>query len=62
MLLEWNRQNLSAYECPSSFILTFAQEMNYELLTVPGLHSVENENQLKVHMAFTENFLLSPRD
>ncbi len=61
VLLEWNRQNLAAYECPQDFILKFAHEAGYEVMTVPGLNKVENANQLKVHMAFTENFLLSPQ-
>lgn len=60
VLLEWNRQNLAAYECPHDFILKFAHTAGYQLLTVPGFHAVESENQLRLHMAFTENFLLSP--
>lgn len=62
VLLEWNRQNLAAYDCPPSFILKFASEMGYEVLAVPGLHAVKTEIQLKVHMAFSENFLLAPKD
>ncbi|MDB6007192.1 MAG: methyltransferase, FkbM family [Prosthecobacter sp.] len=61
VLLEWNRQNLAAYECPADFILQFAAEAGYEVLSVPGLNPVKNKHQLKLHMAFTENFLLSPR-
>ncbi len=61
VLLEWNRQNLAAYGRPSDFILKFASEADYEVMAVPGLNKVENTNQLKVHMVFTENFLLSPQ-
>ncbi len=60
VLLEWNRQNLAAYDCPADFVLKFAAEAGYEVLAVPGLHPVKNNHQLKLHMAFTENFLLSP--
>lgn len=60
VLLEWNCQNLAAYECPANFILKFARETGYDVLTIPGLNKVDNENQLKLQMAFTENFLLSP--
>ncbi len=60
VLLEWNRQNLAAYDCPPDFLLQFATGAGYEVLAVPGLHPVKNKHQLKLHMAFTENFLLSP--
>lgn len=60
VLVEWNRQNLAAYEYPADFILTFGRENGYEVLAVPGLHKVENASHLRMHMAFTENFLLGP--
>lgn len=60
VLLEWNSKNLAAYECPPGSILKIASEAGYEVLTVPGLNKVENAYKLKVQMAFTENFLLSP--
>lgn len=60
ILLEWNRENLVAYECPIDFILKFAHEVSYEVLAVPGLHRIGNAHHLSLHMAFTENFLLSP--
>ncbi len=60
ILIEWNRLNLEAYECPATFILEFAKTQNYQILSVPGFQSVTNGNQLKLQMAFTENFVLSP--
>lgn len=60
ILLEWNRQNLAAYDIPLATLLHFAAEWKYEVLAIPGFQRVDSERQLALHMAFTENFLLSP--
>lgn len=60
VLLEWNRRNFQAYGYESRSLLDFARELQWQLLTVPGLTPVENLPQLELHMKFIENFLLLP--
>ena len=60
VLLEWNAQNLAAYACPPESLLDFTREIDFQLLAVPSLVDVRTAQQLALHMAFTENFLLCP--
>jgi len=60
ILLEWNTENLSAYESSPSLLIDFAQEMNFQILAVPTLAEVHTAPQLALQMLFTENFILCP--
>ena len=60
ILLEWNAQNLAAYDCPAAALLSFAREAGFQLLAVPGLAEISTPQKLALHMAFTESFLLLP--
>lgn len=60
VLLEWNRQNLAAYDCAPESLVYFASEMGFELFSLPNLVPITTQRHLKAHMVFTENFLLSP--
>jgi FkbM family methyltransferase len=58
VLVEWNRQNLTAYSCAPELLITFVKEASYKILSVPSLAEVGCKTVLAAHMAFTENFLL----
>ncbi len=60
VLLEWNAQNLSAYSCPPASLLDFARDIGCLLMAAPSFVEVRTPEQLLLHMAFTENFLLCP--
>lgn len=61
VLLEWNRQNLAAYGCPTETLFTLAQELNCEVLNVPGLAPVSSPASLRFQTGMSETFLLVPR-
>lgn len=58
ILLEWNAANVAAYGLPPDEILRTAAALNYRLHAVPTLVPVGTDAELRVHMAFTESFLL----
>jgi FkbM family methyltransferase len=60
VLLEWNKENLAAYDCPAKSLLTFAEEIGWQLFAMPHLVEVKSEQELALHMLRTESFLLSP--
>jgi FkbM family methyltransferase len=60
ILLEWYTVNLKAYDCPPESLLFFCKDMNYKIYALPDLISVQNRNELLLHMRKTENFLLLP--
>jgi FkbM family methyltransferase len=61
ILLEWNRQNLSAYGCAPETLLELAQMLSYEVLNVPGLAPVSTAANLRLQTGVSETFLLVPR-
>jgi FkbM family methyltransferase len=61
ILLEWNACNLAAYRVEAKALLTYANEMNYDLFSAPALVPINSENALRMQMLRTENFLLCPR-
>ncbi|HWV99988.1 MAG TPA: FkbM family methyltransferase [Candidatus Acidoferrum sp.] len=61
VLLEWNAENLAAYQCPPEYLLTVAREMNWQVFAQPHLVEVHTHRELSLHMLRTESFLLSPR-
>jgi len=62
VLLEWNLDNLSAYQCPPAALLNFALETNYQLYSVPNLVEIHTPQQLAVQMCLSESFLLHPNE
>ena len=60
VLLEWNGQNLKAYECPANAICDFAVRNGYSLYSIPSGTKVDSPHELALQMAFTESFLLMP--
>lgn len=60
VLLEWNARNLAMFGAQPGALLEFATRNGYRVLSTPGLVPVSGEAELRVHMAFTEYFLLLP--
>ncbi len=61
VLLEWNRQNLAAYNCPPESLLDLAADLRCEILNVPGLAPVTSPASLRLQTGVSETFLLVPR-
>jgi FkbM family methyltransferase len=61
VLLEWNRQNLSAYDTAPEALLGLAHEADYDVLNVPGLATVSSHSSMRLQAAVGETFLLVPR-
>lgn len=61
VLLEWNRQNLAAHNCPPESLLTHAAHLNCDILNVPGLAPVTSAASLRFQTGCSETFLLVPR-
>jgi FkbM family methyltransferase len=60
VFIEWNAVNLVAYGTPPDALLKIASTLEYGLYAVPSMIKINSDNELKVHMIFTENFLLCP--
>ena len=60
ILLEWNVDNLAAYNRPPASLLDFAREANYQLYAVPNLAEIHTPQQLAVQTCLTESFLPIP--
>lgn len=61
LLLEWQRQNLRAYEVSPHALLEFAGNGGFSVMSVPRLVEIKSPQELDLHMALSENFLLSPK-
>jgi FkbM family methyltransferase len=61
LLVEWSANNLPAYDTTPESLLIFAESAGYRVHTVPHFVAVRSAQELRVHMAFTENFLLLAR-
>jgi FkbM family methyltransferase len=61
VLLEWNAENLAAYNCPSENLLKYAGEMGWQLFAMPNLVQIQTPRELAWHMIKTESFFLAPR-
>lgn len=59
-LLEWNAQNLAAFQIAPESLLEFAKMNDYSVHPVPGLSEIRTARALGAHMTFTESFLLLP--
>jgi len=62
VLLEWNRDNLAAYQRPLASLLDLAHELHYALYSAPNLFEIQTAQQLEVQMCLTESFLLYPNE
>ncbi|MEI6429389.1 MAG: FkbM family methyltransferase [Pseudanabaena sp. ELA607] len=61
VLLEWNAENLKAYNYSTESLLIFAEQHNYQVCSLPDLIPIFDPELLKIHMNKTESFLLFPR-
>lgn len=61
VLLEWNLQNLEAYNTPPSLLFDLASELNYTLHAVPSLARVPQPNTMRFYAGLNESFLLLPQ-
>lgn len=61
VLLEWNALNLAPFGTPSMSLLTFAADLDYDVLAGPALVPVATPEQLRLQMGLGETFVLSPR-
>jgi FkbM family methyltransferase len=62
LLLEWNPDNLAAYGILPGHLISYAHSHGYNVYSVPSLVRIETLSELKVHMAFSENFMLQARE
>jgi FkbM family methyltransferase len=62
VLLEWNRDNLAAYQRPPESLVHFAAEADFALYAMPNLVEIHTAQQLAVQMCLTESFLLYPNE
>ena len=62
VLMEWNRDNLRAYECDPTEILTFGSSNDYRLFALPRIIGVSSPLELTLQMTLTESFLLAPSE
>ena len=60
ILLEWNPDNLAAFDCKVETLLTFSEKNGYDVFSVPDLVPVQHAPALKLKMLGTETFLLVP--
>lgn len=61
ILCEWNARNLKAYNCPIDSILSFCEQIDYQVLNTPEFIPVTNIGLLKTYMKINEYFLLIPK-
>ncbi len=62
VLLEWNRDNLLAYECDPTEILNFADNNSYRLFALPQIIEISSRLELTLQMTLGESFLLAPAE
>ena len=60
ILLEWNAENLAAFDCAPETLLTFAGASGYAIFSLPDLAPVDGPAVLRLRLLATENFLLVP--
>lgn len=60
LLIEWNAENIRAYKQSKDDIISFANEINYQVLSIPDLIPISNLGILDLYMLETEYFLLIP--
>jgi len=60
VMVEWNAENLAAYDGAPESLLAFAEENHFQLFAMPRLVEVRTARELLLHMIQTETFILSP--
>jgi FkbM family methyltransferase len=60
VLVEWNVDNLRAYDCDPTVILKLSSKRGYRVLALPNLIEISSPADLALHMTLTESFLLAP--
>ena len=60
IFLEWNLTNLSAYDSVPTYLMKFAESVDYAVYVAPHMIKINSDNELLLHMNFSENFLLCP--
>lgn len=58
ILVEWNTDNLRAYNCAPEELLGFAKNIGYRVFGIPSFIPVTDKVELRTQMLRTENFLL----
>jgi FkbM family methyltransferase len=61
IILEWNAENLAAYDCAPEALLHFAREMDLDVVAITPFSVIESDAMLRLAMKTCENFLLLPR-
>lgn len=61
ILLEWNPVNLRAYGLSPESLVALATQLNYDVLTTPGMAQVKDPSQLPYLSRVSETFVLLPR-
>ncbi len=61
ILIECNLINLAAYDQGPGEVLTLVRELDYEMLSIPGLVPVTTAASIPYHSRLNENFLLLPK-
>lgn len=62
ILIEWNEVNLRAFQLECDAILECAQQMSYELFSVPAGIRLDNLVALKLQMLAGDSFLMAPKE
>jgi FkbM family methyltransferase len=62
ILIEWNEVNLRAFQLERDAILKCAQQMSYELFSVPAGIRLDNLVALKLQMLAGDSFLMVPKE
>lgn len=60
LLVEWNPQNLAAYDVDPAALLEFAGTVGYEVFALPHCSAIQSPAALRLHMTRTESFFLAP--
>lgn len=60
-VVEWSKENLSAYDTDATALLTAAEELSRRVFTIPNFAEICDPATLTLHMLETHNFLLLPR-
>lgn len=60
LLVEWNIENIKAFDYPPEALSSFCDEIDYGLYLIPELFRMESAAHLKLHMINCENYLLLP--
>ncbi len=60
ILMEWSKKNIGAYQLSNRHLLSFSQQIGYQIYALPYFTKCTDINELDLLYQLTENFLLSP--